>query len=91
MLTTLGHTFILSNMFIWNFRLPIDNRISQTQHIPLIYGFSPEHIWPLVEKKLRYPLPRQMFRARSCVTLKMNKNENIGKNEFNMTMNLAKT
>ena len=44
---------ILTNVFIWNFELPIDNMISQTQHIPFVYGFSQEHIWALVVKKLR--------------------------------------
>ena len=51
MLATLRYTF--SNMFIWNFKLPIDNIISQTKHIPFVYGFSQEHILALFEKKLR--------------------------------------
>ena len=49
----LTHTFILANVFIWNFELPNDNMISQTQHIPFVYEFSQEHIWALVVRKLR--------------------------------------
>ena len=31
---------ILANEFIWNFDLPIDNIVSQTQHKQFLYGLS---------------------------------------------------
>ena len=54
------------------------------------YRLSSGQNWDLVEKKLRYPLPRQMFRE-GVLSVRMNKNENIGNPKFNVTMNLAKT
>ena len=80
---------MLVSTFIWNFELPIDNIVSQAQHKQFLYGLSSEQNWALVEKKLRYPLPRQMFRE-GDLSVRMNKNENIGNNKFNATINLAK-
>ena len=81
---------ILANAFIWNFKLPIEHIVSQTQQKQFLYALSSVQNWALVEKKLRYPLPRQMFRE-GDLSVRMNRNENIGNNKFNATMNLAKT
>jgi hypothetical protein len=43
----------------------------------------------LVEKKLRYPLPRHSFNA-GDVSLKTNIQESVGSTKFNDTTNLAK-
>ena len=52
--------------------------------------FSLEQNWNLVEKKLRYPLPRQLFNAAE-LSVNSDVHESIGIMKFNIAMILAKT
>ena len=52
--------------------------------------FSSEQNWNLVEKKFRYPLPRQLINAVE-LSVNIDVHENIGIMKFNIAMILAKT
>ena len=51
--------------------------------------FSLEQNWNLVEKKFRYPLPRQLIKAAE-LSVNIDVHENIGIMKFNIAMILAK-
>ena len=72
------------------FDINIPRRDSHVQQNISPNWFSLEQSCDLVEKKLRYPLPRHSFNA-GDVSLKMNIQESVGSTKFNDTMNLAKT
>ena len=70
--------------------MTLDKTITVKENHTKQKKFSLEQNWNLVEKKVRYPLPRQLFNAVE-LSVNIDVHENIGIMKFNIAMILAKT